>query len=368
VAVVASWIVVVLVVVLGTEGINGSEIQGNDNGKEVCGCCSCIGGIFSFLVDWFNNLPQGIGIGGDGKIDGVQIVNEKFAKPSLIAVYSEEDNSANLQYLNQSSSKWDKGIIARVTVKKNNNTEELYTVYCKNANSIGCFGLFNDSQATKIEILSCGNNITDMRYMFHNCSSLTSLDLKNFNTNKVTDMSYMFSKCSSLTSLNLSKLNTNEVTDMSYMFAYCKSLTSLNLSNFVTKNVTYMGGMFNNCSSLTSLNLSKFKTNKVTDMRCMFAECVKLEKLTLGKNFTVGKGDNQNSGCYFEMFTRCFIEGAILICSINVIRNLKIIDNAHIDIKYKCGLSIPDSIDELKLDDKLHQFSFDKDRNICLKP
>jgi len=195
VAVVASWIVVVLVVVLGTEGINGSEIQGNDNGKEVCGCCSCIGGIFSFLVDWFNNLPQGIGIGGDGKIDGVQIVNEKFAKPSLIAVYSEEDNSANLQYLNQSSSKWDKGIIARVTVKKNNNTEELYTVYCKNANSIGCFGLFNDSQATKIEILSCGNNITDMRYMFHNCSSLTSLDLKNFNTNKVTDMSYMLYKC-----------------------------------------------------------------------------------------------------------------------------------------------------------------------------
>ena len=186
---------VVLVVVLGTEGINGSEIQGNDNGKEVCGCCSCIGGIFSFLVDWFNNLPQGIGIGGDRKIDGVQIVNEKFAKPSLIAVYSEEDNSANLQYLNQSSSKWDKGIIARVTVKKNNNTEELYTVYCKNANSIGCFGLFNDSQATKIEILSCGNNITDMRYMFHNCSSLTSLDLKNFNTNKVTDMSYMFYKC-----------------------------------------------------------------------------------------------------------------------------------------------------------------------------
>ena len=62
---------VVLVVVLGTEGINGSEIQGNDNGKEVCGCCSCIGGIFSFLVDWFNNLPQGIGIGGDGKINGV---------------------------------------------------------------------------------------------------------------------------------------------------------------------------------------------------------------------------------------------------------------------------------------------------------
>ena len=38
--------------------------------------------------------------------------------------------------------------------------------------------------------------------MFCDYSSLTSLNLSNFNTNNVTDMSYMFSKCSSLTSLN----------------------------------------------------------------------------------------------------------------------------------------------------------------------
>ena len=37
--------------------------------------------------------------------------------------------------------------------------------------------------------------------MFSHCSSLTSLDLSNFNTNKVEDMSYMFYNCSSLTSL-----------------------------------------------------------------------------------------------------------------------------------------------------------------------
>ena len=39
-------------------------------------------------------------------------------------------------------------------------------------------------------------------FMFNECSSLTSLNLSNFNTNNVKDMSYMFSKCSSLTSLN----------------------------------------------------------------------------------------------------------------------------------------------------------------------
>ena len=31
--------------------------------------------------------------------------------------------------------------------------------------------------------------------MFYNCSSLTSLNLSNFNTNNVKDMSCMFSRC-----------------------------------------------------------------------------------------------------------------------------------------------------------------------------
>ena len=55
--------------------------------------------------------------------------------------------------------------------------------------------------------------------MFSKCSSLTSLNLSNFKTNKVTNMSYMFSKCSSLTILNLSNFNTNNITDMSEMFS-----------------------------------------------------------------------------------------------------------------------------------------------------
>ena len=53
-----------------------------------------------------------------------------------------------------------------------------------------------------------------MREMFSHCSSLTSLDLFNFNTNNVKDMSCMFSHCSSLNSLDLSNFNTNKVEDM----------------------------------------------------------------------------------------------------------------------------------------------------------
>ena len=49
------------------------------------------------------------------------------------------------------------------------------------------------------------------------CSSLTSLNLYNFNTNNAKDMSYMFNECSSLTSLNLSNFNINNVKDMKTM-------------------------------------------------------------------------------------------------------------------------------------------------------
>jgi surface protein len=53
--------------------------------------------------------------------------------------------------------------------------------------------------------------------MFYYCSSLTSLNLSNFNTDNVKDMSFMFSNCSSLIELNLSNFNTSH-TDKEHMF------------------------------------------------------------------------------------------------------------------------------------------------------
>ena len=62
------------------------------------------------------------------------------------------------------------------------------------------------------------------------------------------------------------------------MFSGCSSLTNINLSNFNTNNVKYMSWMFNGCSSLTNINLSNFNTNNVKDMSDMFFECKKLKK------------------------------------------------------------------------------------------
>ena len=96
--------------------------------------------------------------------------------------------------------------------------------------------------------------------------------------NNITSTGFMFYECSSLTYINLSNFNTNNITNMSNMFSGCASLTDINLSNFNTNNVTNMSGMFMGCSSLTSINLSNFNTNRVTNMALMFYGCAKLKK------------------------------------------------------------------------------------------
>ena len=75
--------------------------------------------------------------------------------------------------------------------------------------------------------------------MFSGCSSLTSIDLSNFNTQKVTDMSYMFSDCISLTNIDLSNFNTQKVIDISYMFSGCsyfkKNYVTIKDKNIINK-------------------------------------------------------------------------------------------------------------------------------------
>ena len=132
------------------------------------------------------------------------------------------------------------------------------------------------------------SNVTDMSWMFSECSSLTQLDSSNFDTSNVTNMRNMFSACSSLTSLDLSKFITSKVTDMIYMFEACSSLTSLDLSKFNTSNVTDMSWMFSECSSLASLDLSNFDVSNVTNMSYMFYKCTKLSTLDLS-NWNITK-------------------------------------------------------------------------------
>ncbi len=143
------------------------------------------------------------------------------------------------------------------------------------------------------------SNVTDMRFMFEGCSSLESLDVSGFDTSNVTNMSVMFEDCSSLESLDLSGFDTSNVTDMSDMFFGCGSLESLDVSGFDTSNVLFMIAMFEGCNSLESLDVSGFDTSNVTDMVEMFRDCGSLENLDVS-GFDTSKVTDMS-----EMFRGC---------------------------------------------------------------
>ena len=82
-------------------------------------------------------------------------------------------------------------------------------------------------------------------------------------------MASMFENCYSLTSLDLSHLITDDVTDMKYAFHNCSSLQTL-LVSFRTLNVRYMQHLFSDCTSLKTLNIGTFFTANVNNLTDMF--------------------------------------------------------------------------------------------------
>ena len=130
------------------------------------------------------------------------------------------------------------------------------------------------------------SHVKDMEFMFNQCSSLATLNLSTFES-VPESMAGMFSGCKSLISVNFGGIKTKDATNMSGMFLGCSSLTDLDLSGFDTSNVANMEGMFNGCSSLATLDISSFDTSKVTNMHYMFYGCSNLISLDLS-NFDTG--------------------------------------------------------------------------------
>ena len=86
-------------------------------------------------------------------------------------------------------------------------------------------------------------------YDMENLQSITGISY--LNTSEVTNMRYMFTGCSSLTTLDLSSFNTSKVTDMFSMFANSSNLRTVYVSNgWSTVAVTNSTYMFNGCTSL----------------------------------------------------------------------------------------------------------------------
>ena len=131
---------------------------------------------------------------------------------------------------------------------------------------------------------------------FSYCGKLTEISgmKENLNTEDVTDMSFMFYECSNLTTIDLSNLNTANVTNMKYMFYGCSNLTTIDLSNFNTEKVVYMNGMFSGCLCLSTIFVDDtWTTSSVSESSDMFYNC---------HNLYGGKGSsptNVNTGASF---------------------------------------------------------------------
>ena len=95
------------------------------------------------------------------------------------------------------------------------------------------------------------NNVLSMFEMFNDCINLETLDVGNFDTRRVCDFKNMFRDCKSLKEIKgLNNLNTNKGINFDYMFYGCSSLTSLDISNFDTRKAEIFTAMFAYSSNL----------------------------------------------------------------------------------------------------------------------
>ena len=169
-------------------------------------------------------------------------------------------------------------------------TAKVTTMYAtfRNLEASGTFG--KNGTAIKIGDRFDTSSVTDMTYMFSECSGLTSIDVSSFDTSKLKSANAMFLGCRGLsgtfgkngTAIKIGdKFKTTSVTNMSSMFRGCSGLTAIDLTSFDTALVTDMSYMFNKCSGLAEVNLSSFNTAKVVNINRFLSECTSLLSVDL---------------------------------------------------------------------------------------
>ncbi len=164
-------------------------------------------------------------------------------------------------------------------------------------------GLGSLTEIDGIEYLNT-SYVTDMGWMFRDCTSLRSLDLGTFNTSKVTRMAGMFTGCSSLKNLDVSHFDTSAAIYLYDMFSGCSELSVLDVRNFNISHAHEIQKMFMGCSKLKELDLSNFDTSNVSYMNEMFCDCTNLKKIYCGEKWTM---DNVlvSFGGMSRMFDNC---------------------------------------------------------------
>ncbi|MGY5270141.1 BspA family leucine-rich repeat surface protein [Lactiplantibacillus plantarum] len=141
---------------------------------------------------------------------------------------------------------------------------------------------YQPTQVSKIVIDGkiTATTMTNYSYLFANLPNVTAIDgLANLNLTGVTDISWLFLNCSQLGALDLNSWDVSSVIRMEGTFQNCTKLVTLNVANWNTDSLQYLIDTFNGDSSLTSLPVGKWNTSKVATMMRTFTDCSSLTSL-----------------------------------------------------------------------------------------
>ena len=218
--------------------------------------------------------------------------NKTMSERSLSESISSQANlGESIKFTNEIKIKYDNdktkqkiSLLGKRFIENNKNKFEIYyngnKINISNSYDKKKYKFNNNPIEIKLKII---NQLTDMSYMFYDCSFLIEIcNIEKIDTRKVTNMSFLFAGCRSLKNLpDILDWETENVTNMKYMFGECHSLNKLpNISNWETKNVTDMSYMFTDCKELQIIpNISEWNTSNVNDMSGMFCGCTKLSRL-----------------------------------------------------------------------------------------
>ena len=175
--------------------------------------------------------------------------------------------------------------------------EEFYNLRTNNGTNMA--GLFSYCKAPELDLSKLDTSkVTDMKYMFSNCSSSVNID--GWDTSNVTDMTYMFYIF--IGSIDISKLDTNNVTNVNYMFSSANT-DNIILTGLSFPKCTKLDNMFSNASG-TTLDLSSWDISNITNMSNMFSSA-KYKRIDL----TGWKTTNvTNMGSMFSTYNNPLVE------------------------------------------------------------
>ncbi len=136
-------------------------------------------------------------------------------------------------------------------------------------------------------------DLTYVKNVFYNCTSLSELDLSNFYSPKLSSSSNIFYHCS-FDKLILDNWNLSEVETLPYYWENISKMDKLYLNNWDISSVTNMRNYFFQKSLLKEIYLNNCKTDELLTIEGLFYECKNLEIIDMtrfvGSNCTSLRG------------------------------------------------------------------------------